>query len=246
MEDDYIENGIVQSVNRTFLELKRSFARALRFFGNTDDRMSRIFFNKLNAMKLNTGYQNAINDDRLDEVYNALEVGDDYFRNVLHLKKFKARYFLMRLWYGNGESQRNEISLSRNPLGVEASYDYITNTVNIDLGLLLPPVLLAKTKYPKYLKYGPSSIIAREMSHAFDTTGIFYDADGNKIEEEFWPQILLRKYEYFVSCLRNQLLLLNDVITEVNATEILNQVIADLGSFDISYKMRNGQAIYNS
>ncbi|XP_035230774.1 uncharacterized protein LOC118202700 [Stegodyphus dumicola] len=190
---------------------------------------------KLQSMKLDDGYVSIINQTGvLNIVYQELEFNyDSYFLNVINLKKFKTRHFFTRLWYGNPENPISEIDVLHSPLGLSSSYDYKKNTIRIDLGLLRPPIFVYLKDIPKYLKYGQNAVLAREMSHAFDAKGCFYDGDGNYRHPIWWPTILEKKYNELMGCIRNQTLKFG---REITSTEMTNTIIGDVGSLFVPFE----------
>ncbi|KAG8192851.1 hypothetical protein JTE90_014628 [Oedothorax gibbosus] len=185
-------------------------------------------------MKLNLGYPEVINEPgTLDSIFGNLEFGENHLENVLQLRRFKTRYFFNRLWYGDSDNPISQISLKTNPFGDNARYDYTKNTVYLNLGLLRSPIYFYSEDIPKYLRFGEISFLVRQMSHAFDTTGCFYDGKGKMWDRIWWPETLVRKYDFYTDCLRTQLL--NKTSIDVNNNETLNTIVGDIGSFLVSY-----------
>ncbi|GIY25571.1 endothelin-converting enzyme 2 [Caerostris extrusa] len=119
------------------------------------------------------------------------------------------------LWQAHSENSINQISIEDNPFGGVSNYDYNSNTVHIDIGLFQPPIFMNFGNIPKYFKFGEYSLLAREMTHAFDATGTFYDGTGD-------------------SAFKIKTALLQNSSEDFNVG-LLNTVIADIGSFLILY-----------
>ncbi|KFM58079.1 Endothelin-converting enzyme 2, partial [Stegodyphus mimosarum] len=235
MDEGFIKAEHIAKVKEEFVEVKNDFLFAFSTVNWLDRFTSQVFLNKLQSMKLDDGYVSIINQTGvLDIVYQELEFNyDSYFLNVINLKKFETRHFFTRLWYGNPENPISEIDVLHSPLELSSSYDYKKNTIRIDLGLLRPPIFVYLKDIPKYLKYGQNAVLAREMSHAFDATGCFYDGDGNFRHPIWWPTVLERKYNELMGCIRNQTLKFG---REITSTEMTNTIIGDVGSLFVPFE----------
>merc|ERR1719361_1065925 len=70
----------------------------------------------------------------------------------------------------------NDFSHMANIATVNAYYNQATNTMVVPIGMLQPPLFWSR---PKSLTFGAFGIVvAHEITHAFDNTGINYDGDG--------------------------------------------------------------------
>ncbi|GFR17068.1 endothelin-converting enzyme homolog [Trichonephila clavata] len=236
LDSGYIQAQQIQETKNAFLEVKRNFLYTFQSVDWAKGVLKRLFLNKVQTMKFYPGFPDSLitQQNILDTIYRDLEIEDNFFLDVMNFKKFKTRYFFTRLWYGNAENSPSKISLEDNPLGDRSYYDYISNTVHIDIGLLSPPGFIYFGSIPKYLKFGEYSLLSREMSHAFDASGTFYDGKGGKWEKIWWPTILEEKYDFYVQCLQNQTMLLQNS-SEDESVQILNTIIADIGSFIVLY-----------
>ncbi|GFT42351.1 neprilysin-1, partial [Nephila pilipes] len=236
LDSGYIQTQQIQEIKNAFLEVKRNFLYTFQSVDWAKGRLKGLFLNKVQAMKFYSGFPDLIitQQNVLDNIYRDLEFEDNFFLDVMNFKKFKTRYFFTRLWYGNVENSASKISLEDNPLGDKSYYDYISNTVHIDISLLSPPGFFYFGNIPKYLKFGEYSTLSREMSHAFDASGAYYDGKGEKWEKIWWPTILEEKYDFYVQCLRNQTFLLQNS-SEDESIHLLNTLIADIGSFLVLY-----------
>ncbi|XP_042903574.1 endothelin-converting enzyme 1 isoform X2 [Parasteatoda tepidariorum] len=154
----------------------------------------------------------------------------------MNVKKFKTRYFFNRLWYSNSENVVSEISLEESPLGVSFSYDYKTNKVRLDGSSFWFPMSHYSGNIPKYLKFGETAMLARVMAKAFDATGSLYDAHGRKWDKALLPQTLRDEHTYYTECLMSQLSSSDYWFAEINNTEYINTIAADMGSFLVPYE----------
>ncbi|CAL1286736.1 unnamed protein product [Larinioides sclopetarius] len=205
LDSGFIDVRLIQETKDAFLEVKKNFLLTFQSIEWARGIIKKLFLEKIQKMKINLSVPDTITQPNiLDDVFRELELEDNFLLSVMNLKKFKTRYYLTRLWYGNAENVASKISLEDNPLSGTPRYDYVKNTVHIGIGLLYPPMFFYPGNIPKYLQFGEYSLLAREMTHAFDTTGSFYDGRGRKWEKILWPQILEEKYDFYVECLQNQ------------------------------------------
>lgn len=238
-DNGFILKDTINAVNVEFIHMKRNLALMFStLLEGVDRSFAQKFSDKLKGMELVTGYLDSVNDNGvLDSVYNDIDVGDDYFSNILEMKRFKARRKFLKLWYQNNGDAANEISLENSPLGIGSGYDYLSNTVHVDLGLFKFPIFVESKEIPEYLTYAFSSILAHEIVRAFDVTGSYYDADGQYFEKIFWPSAIEQKYEDFLSCVKDQVTGLNtNDNLNINDTGVLNNIMADMGAFLIPYE----------
>ncbi|GIY37158.1 neprilysin-1, partial [Caerostris darwini] len=235
LDAGYIQIRQIQETKDAFLEVKRNFLHTFQSVEWAKGSVKNLFLNKIQTMKLNLGLPDRITQqDVLESVYQDLEFEDNFFLNVMNLKKFKTRYFFISLWQAHSESSVNQISIEDNPFGGVSNYDYNSNTVHVDIGLFQPPTFMNFGNIPKYFKFGEYSLLAREMTHAFDATGTFYDGTGDRWEKIWWPQIVEEKFDFYIQCLQNQTALLRNSSEDFNVG-LLNTVIVDIGSFLILY-----------
>ncbi|XP_055934259.1 endothelin-converting enzyme 2-like [Argiope bruennichi] len=235
VDADFFNIRQIQETKDAFLEVKKNFLLTFQSIEWARGIIKKLFLEKVQRMKINLGIPDTITQPNiLDDVFRDLEFEDNFLLSVTNLKKFKTRYFFTRLWYGNSENAPSKISLEENPLSGTSSYDYITNTVRIDIGLLYPPLFLYSGNIPKYFQFGEYSLLASQMTHAFDTIGSFYDGKGRKWGKILWPQIMEEKYDFYVQCLQNQTEVLRNSSEDDNK-ELLNTIITDIGSFLVLY-----------
>ncbi|XP_042913107.2 neprilysin-4-like, partial [Parasteatoda tepidariorum] len=132
-EYGFITGQQLENIKNVFTKLKTEILQITRANSRLSRLTKKLFQNKLKTMQLDFGYPEVVrNRSVIDIVYENLQTIDDYFLNVMNVKKFKTRYFFNRLWYSNSENVVSEISLEESPLGVSFSYDYKTNKVRLD------------------------------------------------------------------------------------------------------------------
>ncbi|HIZ88932.1 MAG TPA: hypothetical protein H9804_03220, partial [Candidatus Mucispirillum faecigallinarum] len=95
--------------------------------------------------------------------------------NFLKIKEAAHAYYLKE--YENGSTVDKNILLDA-PQVVNAYYDPVSNSINILPGIVQFPVYSKDMPLESNLG-GIGSIIAHEITHAFDNQGALFDADGN-------------------------------------------------------------------
>ncbi|GBM43643.1 EEF1AKMT4-ECE2 readthrough transcript protein [Araneus ventricosus] len=172
LDSGFFDVRLIQETKDAFLEVKKNFLLTFQSIEWARGIIKKLFLEKIQKMKIDLSIPDTITQPNvLDDAFRDLELEDNFLLSVMNVKKFKTRYFFTRLWYGNSENAVSKISLEDNPLSGTSRYDYAKNTVHIGIGLLYPPVFLYSGNIPKYLQFGEYSLLAREMTHAFDATG---------------------------------------------------------------------------
>lgn len=210
-------------------EMKLAFGALLSTLPWMDNTTLSAFQNKLKSMKLNLGYpENLRNGHPVDHLFHDLEINenDTYFLNIMKVRKHIASLL---------DNGYRDHSVDIGPLSTRSSYGYVSNNVDVQFGLLRPPVMIYGEDYPKYLKYGHAVHLAHEISHAFDTLGSLFNAHGEREGIDWWPEAVKDKFGRFVGCLRQQEARRSGI--DLTNTDVikLNNDIADLGAFFITY-----------
>lgn len=106
------------------------------------------------------------------------------------------------------------------PQTVNAMYDPISNSITIPAGLLQSPYFESSSEFEENLG-GIGSVIAHEISHAFDSTGSQFDENGNLIG--WWTAQDSAAFEALCNKIIDEYDNLN-----VNGTLTLNENLADI------------------
>ena len=137
------------------------------------DETKKEAINKLNKIAIKVGYNKTA-----PSYYNRLSVtskenGGTLVQNIINMNKVLSSQSMSNV---NGAVDKNEWALS--PLTVNACYVPLRNEICIPMAVLESPLYSEDADYQTNLA-SVGSIIAHEVSHAFDPSGARYDADGN-------------------------------------------------------------------
>lgn len=128
---------------------------------------------KLDAMAVNVGYPDKWSTDLDAAKIKSAAQGGSYLDNVLALSR-AGRAAAVRLQNQPVDKTRWQMSAYT----VNAYYDPTSNSINFPAGILQAPLYDVSADSTENLG-GIGSIIAHEMTHAFDNNGAKYDASGN-------------------------------------------------------------------
>lgn len=153
--------------------------------------------NKLKLMDVLIGYPEWYSSTTdLNDYYDGLQIGPDYFENAINYFKFITRNTIKIF---REPFDKNQWLMS--PITPNAYYLPPTNTLTVPAAQLLIPIFHANV--PDALNYGSVGfIIGHEMSHGFDVTGRKYDGNGNVIP--WWSNKMIREYEKKAKCFVDQ------------------------------------------
>lgn len=127
---------------------------------------------KLDKLTINCMYP----DDWSDYSYDDLELSDNYFDSFTEIQEYELKKILSEL---NEPVNKDQWDIQ--PIVQNSAYTPLTNTINILPGLVGDNLYNSDmSKEEVYGKVGV--IIGHEISHAFDSSGSTYDADGNHVD----------------------------------------------------------------
>ena len=178
---------------------------------------------KLNKINFKIGYPNKWRD------YTDLIISskNSFLQNILNCKKFETKFdnsFLYKevdksLWF-------------MNPQDVNAYYSPSYNEIVFPAGILQDPFFSIKNDIA--LNFGGiGTVIAHELTHAFDDQGKKYDSDGNL--NEWWNEQDDFNYKKLTNKLSKLFSSYKIYDQNVNGELTLGENIADLGGVTVSY-----------
>jgi putative endopeptidase len=129
---------------------------------------------KLDGMKFLIGYP-----DEWDHTLDALEVTDSFFDNQISVAKLRAQRAREEAAEKNRGESKNTMKI---PVAtVNAYYDQYTNTMCFPAGILQAPSFDIHASLEENLG-GIGTVIAHEITHAFDNIGAKFDENGNQTD----------------------------------------------------------------
>lgn len=158
----------VEKIIRSFIDNFKKRIAALDWMG---DETKQRAIAKLDAMRFFVGYP-----DQWDDALDKLEISaDDFFGNQTRSRHFGIAQFAARQFAPKEDGMALPASM------VNAYYNQFSNSMAFPAGILQPPYYDVNASLEENLAY-IGTIIAHEMTHAFDNNGAKYDENGNPID----------------------------------------------------------------
>ncbi|OQR54839.1 M13 family metallopeptidase [Bacillus sp. CDB3] len=172
---------------------------------------------KLDAMKIQVGYS-----DKLDPIYSLFKVDKNktLFENVQFIRTIVTKDAFAKL---DQPTDRDEWSTA--PHAVNAFYSPLTNTIRFSAGILQAPYY-DKNQSASQNYGGIGSVVAHEISHAFDANGAKQDAIGNLVN--WWTTEDYKKFEEKTKAVVDQYNKAKYRGKKVNGQLTLSENIADI------------------
>ena len=185
---------------------------------------------KLDAIDINIGYPDQWYDRTKAAAIVPAGNGKALIDNVIAVKKAAWSASV-----ANSKAPSPMFSFGMNVYDVNAFYSGSDNSINFPAGILQDPFFSLDFKPEEnYAKLG--MVIAHEISHAFDSQGANYDADGRF--KNWWTAQDKQNFVQKCTALRNQY---HDYVLEhdavVDGDYILQEAVADLGAIACTLDM---------
>lgn len=169
---------------------------------------------KLENMKVNVGYP-----EKWEENSTEYDLNDNLLDNIINMNKVNAEY-------ANNAVINKEKYWIMSPLTVNAYYNPQDNSINFPIALLEYELYSENNTY--YQNLGSlGSIIAHEITHAFDNNGALFDEKGNL--NNWWQE---EDYKKFEELQKEVISYYNEYKVNgkaVNGKQTVGENIADLG-----------------
>lgn len=186
--------------------------------------------NKLKHISIHAVYPDKWKDDSMFSV-TSKEDGGSYFQSLLDYRKASHERELTRI---NGTIDRDIWEL--NILTTNAFYNPQDNSINIVPGFFCDATYRSDMSIEE--KYGAlGSVIGHEISHAFDTNGAQFDADGNF--RNWWKE---EDFDAFMGRADKLIAYYDSVVafddgTPYRGQMVQTEAIADMAGFKCMLKM---------
>ena len=170
----------VEEMIREFIEVYKERVNKLDWMSEETKQKAR---EKLDSMKFLIGYP----DEWEDNLQN-LEIGEDFFKNQVEITKLQIdKQNKEAKEVGTGGTRMN-LPLTE----VNAYYDQFSNTMCFPAAILQAPNYDINASREENLA-AIGTVIAHEITHAFDDKGAKYGPDGNEVE--WWTKEDYQKFE---------------------------------------------------
>ena len=169
---------------------------------------------KLENMKVNVGYPNKWEDNS-----QKYDLNDNLLNNIINMNKVNVEF-------ANNSIINKEKYWIMSPLTVNAYYNPQENSINFPIALLDYEFYNENNSYYQNLgSFG--SIIAHEITHAFDNNGALFDENGNM--NNWWQEEDYKKFEQLQKEVINYYNEYKINGKAVNGKQTVGENIADLG-----------------
>ena len=170
---------------------------------------------KLENIKINLGYPKNI-----EEYSKQYELTDSLLDNIINMNKVIVNYT-------NKNVENKESFWIISPLTVNAYYNVQENSINFPIALLEYELYNKENSYYKNLG-SLGSIIAHEITHAFDNNGALFDEKGNL--NNWWTDNDYKEFEKLQKQVINYYNQYKINEKSVNGKQTVSENIADLGA----------------
>lgn len=178
--------------------------------------------NKLASITIKAGYPDIWPQDQYRVILKDPENGGVYVDNILEIMKGAQDYQF--------KTRRDPVDKSRwliSPQTVNAYYAPTNNEIVFPMGILQPPFYDPEAD-PVVNLGGIGMVIGHEITHAFDTSGSQYDANGNL--RDWWTAGDKRKFKELAQKVTRYYNTMEINGMHVNGSRTVTENIADLGS----------------
>ncbi|XP_020296562.1 neprilysin-like [Pseudomyrmex gracilis] len=226
----YMSHLNIQAIREMIIDITNVVREQLRHSTWMDESTRKASLEKLANMRREVIKPDWYSDEAIDRYYKDLDVGTEYFDNIINILKFEKKKTMSLLRTPVDRSQ-----WSYEPTDSIAYYVMNLNKFVITAALMQNWV----NDGLSFLNYGSVGfIVAHEMSHGFDNEGRKYNIDGNAIP--WWTQRSINAYENITQCFIDQYdeYLVPGLEHEgihVNGQWTLNENIADFAGIATAY-----------
>ncbi|KAH9495465.1 Endothelin-converting enzyme 1, partial [Bulinus truncatus] len=185
-------------VSAAIEEIKHEFIANLKDVKWMDDVTREKIEEKAYSITNNIGYPDWILDvEKLDEYFEDINIIDgEYLKTILNFSMESTFQNMHLLW----ETPARDKWL-KSPDEVNAYYGRLENNVVVMAAILQPPFFIPT--FPDSFNYGTIGMIAgHEVTHGFDSSGRYYDKDGNL--GDIWTKPAAAGFAKGAECFKNQ------------------------------------------
>lgn len=232
----YVSEEIQTNIRNMITEIQNIYRQRLSNLSWMSDETKAAALNKLDKMKVIVGYdETGVWPQNLYEFYYTPKNEDGIFiNNILSAKKANTDY----TFKSKNEPVRDDIVVE-GPQTVNAFYSPSNNSIMILAGILQSPIYSIDAS-PEENAGGIGTIIAHEITHAFDNNGAKFDADGNFAN--WWQESDFQKFNELT---KKAVAYYNTYEIKgypINGTLTLSENIADLGAVSCitEYALKKG------
>lgn len=199
----YVRNYFKSESKRAAEEMvhyiRNEFIKILNEVDWMDEETKKEAHAKAQAISSYIGYPDELlNDNLIEELYQGLDIGSNYFTNIQHLRRWSTDYSFNLL---RKKNEKIDWKKHARAATVNAFYNALDNSIEFPAGIL-QGAFYDKTK-PNYLNFGAIGfIIGHEITHGFDDRGRQFDKDGNN--RNWWNSETDQRFKDRAQCIIDQ------------------------------------------
>lgn len=232
----YVSEEIKTNIRNMITDIQNIYRQRLNNLSWMSAETKAAAQNKLDKMKVIVGYDETgvWPQDLYEFYYTAKNENGIFINNILSAKKANMDYSFK----SKNEPVRKDI-LVEGPQTVNAFYSPTNNSIMILAGILQSPIYSIDAS-PEENAGGIGTIIAHEITHAFDNNGAKFDADGNFAN--WWQESDFQKFNELTEKVINYYNTYEIKGYPINGTLTLSENIADLGAVSCitEYALKKG------
>lgn len=172
-KDKYFSDESTETITKMITDIKAVYETMLQNNTWLSDDTKVKAIEKLKAITIKVGGPDEYDDTLLEAEILSPEDGGTYYKNIITIektiKKSLPKYF--------DEAVDKNMWLASS-YTVNAYYNPLFNEIIVPAAFVQAPMYDENASYEQNLG-GLGFVIAHEITHAFDSTGAFYDKDGN-------------------------------------------------------------------
>lgn len=222
----YFSNEVKENIVKIIDEVKKIYEKRLNNIAWLGSETKQRALIKLQMMKTVAGYDETKQwpQDIFKYTLKNKAEGGIYIDNVLEIAVKENEYYFNEM-VNNNPVNKNIHDLP--PQTVNAFYSPVTNSITILAGILQEP--LYSISYTDEEKIGGiGTVIAHEITHAFDSNGAMFDENGNYVN--WWQQSDMDNFTKLTSKVVDYYNGFEMENNKINGKLTLSENIADLGA----------------
>jgi len=228
--------ALVEEVDMMVDTMKDAFSENLKKLKWMTENSQTAAQEKLSGMMDLIGYPDQVlNSTWLNKKYSEVEVTKDYLMNIIAFQSHQRKEGMKLYTKPYERGSWAEMSHGGNIVTVNAFYSPNSNTMIVPIGMLQDPIYWSQ---PKSLTFGAFGIVvAHEITHAFDDSGINYNAEG--MTAQLYDNMTVEAFHKEATCLRDQYSKYSIADSQVDGNTTLGENLADHGGLSMALEAYN-------
>ncbi|XP_011135122.3 endothelin-converting enzyme 1-like [Harpegnathos saltator] len=223
----------IKAATEMTAELKTELRNHILYSKWMDNNTKEFIISKIDNLIQLIGYPEWYNNQTaLIKRYEGLQIGQNYFKNVLTVVIYEMRRFLKEF-----RKPVNKYEWVESPLNKNSFYYSLSNGINIPISEIQDPYFAPGM--PLAFNYGSvGTVIGHELTHSFDSNGMQHDKFGNKYSQHSkkMNEAYKERLKCFVDQYNNFTIITTDGYEErINGLLTRNENVADNIGLEIAF-----------